>query len=345
MRIILTLSVFIVALSSCKKSEPELGTAVEDHFFLENNEAVMPILVKGNTASKVLIVTLHGGPGDSGISDFGYSGVFAELEKDYGLVYYDQRCAGTSQGNCNTTQLEVSDFVEDLDKLLILLEHRYGNDQSMFALGHSWGAQLLLDHAVNGTQTAKVKGYIQSNGSHNIPKLFFEEKANLIHFATQQIALGNQTSEWQTVLDAVSNTDPTDFEDQKTLLSHSTSSEALLQAVDSIAGTFSSSFSFGNFVGNQLVIFANSTATNNQFLFDLFSYDISDKLNLIDRPIAFYWGKFDLIHPPTMAVDMFNLCGSANKEILFFNRSGHSPMSNENGLYQSKVAEFVEIWR
>lgn len=38
-----------------------------DFFYVENNEAQMPVWVRGNENSEVFIIHLHGGPGGSGI--------------------------------------------------------------------------------------------------------------------------------------------------------------------------------------------------------------------------------------------------------------------------------------
>lgn len=128
----------ICILASCEKEEL-FSNNTEKHFFLKNKEAIMPVQVKGNTNSKVLIITLHGGPGDSGIRDFGDNGMFKSLEADYAMVYFDQRCAGLSQGNCDSKKLQVSDYVNDIDKLILVLEDMYGAHISIFILGHSWG--------------------------------------------------------------------------------------------------------------------------------------------------------------------------------------------------------------
>lgn len=338
-----TLTVIVLSLQSCKKDNL-LEISAEHHFFLENGGAILPVLVQGNTTSNTYIIMLHGGPGDSGINDFGKTGIFSELESDYAMVYYDQRCAGTSQGNCDPQELKVSDFVEDLDKLILTLEHRYGVDSKFFLMGHSWGATLALDYLVHGSQRSKIRACIQSNGSHNIPMLSVQQKESLIHYATQQIALGNETANWQELLNEVQDADPTLEEDRINILQWTYKSEEMLLAVDSVAPAAAISIGLGDVFGNYFSTLTNAAATDNHFLLDLFSYDISSELNQIETPTALYWGKFDLVHPVAMVEDIYSLIGTTDKEICYFNRSFHTPMSTEQLLYQQKVKTFVDEW-
>ena len=47
-----------------RKKFTGLSTNVNEIFWVTNNGADMPVRVMGNTASKVIILIVHGGPGD-----------------------------------------------------------------------------------------------------------------------------------------------------------------------------------------------------------------------------------------------------------------------------------------
>lgn len=333
----------LLIFSSCNKEEM-FSESLNNHFFLENDGAIMPVQVKGNTNSKIFIIVLHGGPGDSGIRDFGENGIFKNLEADYAVVYYDQRCAGLSQGNCDPQKLTVNDFVKDLDKVILTVEDIYGSDLSLFLLGHSWGATLGLDYLINGQNKGKIKGYIQSNGSHNIPMLFVEQKDILTYYANQQIDLGNKTDEWQNILDEISDADPTLEADRIKILSSTYKTEGLFVAVDSVTTTTMLTISLGNYLSGIFPALINS-GINSDFTLELFDYDITNQLNEITTPTALYWGKFDMVHPPNMAIDIFSNLGTSEKELFFFSKSFHSPMANENEAYQIKVKGFIEQYK
>ncbi|HEV7620267.1 MAG TPA: hypothetical protein VGO09_00965, partial [Flavisolibacter sp.] len=61
--ILICIPVFLVCFS-CKKQSPVLSTHANDVFWVTNNGSDMPVWVKGNTSSNVLILIIHGGPGD-----------------------------------------------------------------------------------------------------------------------------------------------------------------------------------------------------------------------------------------------------------------------------------------
>jgi len=303
----------------------------------------MPVLVRGNTNSKVFCIVLHGGPGDSGIQSFAYNNIFSKVESEFAMVYYDQRCAGLSQGNCDATQLEVSDFVEDIDKLVELLQFKYGHDIQFFLLGHSWGATLGLDYLVNGKHKSMIKGFIQSNGSHDIPMLTGEERKFILHHAQQQIGYGNNIATWQKIFDTVESADTLSFDGKLTILQESYKLRELFTEVDSVAQINIKPDKIISLMGNSLIALTNSSINDNRPLFDkLVAYDLTAQLSTITNPVALYWGKFDAVHPPVMAKDIYEKLGSTNKELHFFEKSFHAPMIHENEAYQNKVIEFIE---
>src|SRR5947209_7919845 len=90
------LCVWLVALlaASCKKQSPILSTKANEIFWVTSNGADMPVWVKGNTASNVMILIIHGGPGEGayGFSDY----ETARLQQNYGIAFWDQRDAGAA---------------------------------------------------------------------------------------------------------------------------------------------------------------------------------------------------------------------------------------------------------
>ena len=332
--------------NACVKEEAVvLTTTDEDSFFLKNDAAIMPVLVKGNTASKIFCITLHGGPGDSGIQSFSKSGVLSAVEKEFAIVSYDQRCAGLSQGNCNPEQLEVTDFVADIDKLITLLRFKYGNDISFFLYGHSWGATLGADYLIHGKLKDAIKGYIHSNGSHNIPKLIGEEIKFMLHHATQQIELGKNTEAWQKVISTIENSDTSTIEGKVTIVQQADQLETLFIDVDSVQASTLQFDKLGQELANSFITLTNASINQKPFLENLFAYNVSNQLSNITTPTAIYWGWFDAIHPPVMAEDFYAKIGATQKELFYFRKSFHSPMANENEAFQEKIIEFIHRYK
>ena len=123
----------------------------------------LPVWVKGNTASKTIIVYLHGGPGGGGSfgsSEFLNSEFVEAVTEKYAMVFFDQRGSGSSQGHYDKSLMTEAQFVEDLDKLVILLQNKYGSDINVFLYGVSWGGYLGTAYLVTGENQNKIKGWI-----------------------------------------------------------------------------------------------------------------------------------------------------------------------------------------
>lgn len=333
---------FLIGLLSCTK--PSLfSEKASSNFFLKNDCATMPILVEGNTMSKVFCIVLHGGPGDSGIQSFNSSNAFLKVENPFAMVYFDQRAAGISQGNCNGDDLRIADFVKDIDKLILLLESIYGSDIKIFILGHSWGGTLGLEYVINGEQRAKVKGYILCNGSHNIPMLSNEEKKVIAYYSEQQIGYGNNVAEWQAIQDKVKDLDPTLFDDRLTILMESYRTKALFEDVDSILIPDIKADGITSLLANSLLTSQNVLVNNNRtFYEELMAYDNSPFLEQVETPVGLFWGKFDLVHPSIMAETIHDLLVNSESELFYFKQSFHAPMIIENELFQTMMIEFID---
>src|SRR4051812_15358351 len=108
---------------SCKKQSVQLSVSANDLFWVTNQGADMPVWVKGNTRSNVIILVIHGGPGDGAysFSDFETE----KLRENYSVAFWDQRNAGASSGNSNISSLSLPQMVSDLEALIHVLKYRY----------------------------------------------------------------------------------------------------------------------------------------------------------------------------------------------------------------------------
>ena len=68
-----------------------------------------------------------------------------------------------------------------------------------------------------------------------------------------------------------------------------------------------------------------------------------DRLPNITIPTLLLWGKYDFVVPPALGEQALQLIGSVDKELVIFENSGHSPMSNEETLFTEELNKFIEI--
>ena len=207
------LPIFCLALvlASCKKEDFELGSDTHDMFHVKNGDYLIPVLVRGNTASKKIILFIQGGPGSNSL-DFAkidYPNWKNTFENEYAVAYYDQRGTGNSQGNFTFGENIYNTYTDDLHKVASFLKTAYGADIIM--LGHSFGGGLMYEYMIRyGNSGIPIK-YISSNGpatsdSDSDTLRWQFRREYLLNTANLEISRNNNVNEWNQVLQWLSVT-------------------------------------------------------------------------------------------------------------------------------------------
>ena len=158
----------------------------------------MRVLVDGNTASKTFILIIHGGPG-AGAFFYNTKYISKNLEDNFALVYWDQRNAGASQGSSNGGNLHLDQMVDDLKKVIKVLKFRYGNDISLFLLGHSFGGMIAADFVTGSGNQDMIRGLINVDGSHNYPLNDTLTRKMLLSVGQYEISQNRNAGKWQPI--------------------------------------------------------------------------------------------------------------------------------------------------
>lgn len=112
-RLILFIALFPL-FNSCEKFEYESET--DTFFHVKVDGAVLPVWIKGNTASKKIVIFINGGPGLTSldIASIDMLGWAEKLEKEFAIAYYDQRGTGNAQGNIDPNSITMEQYIKDL---------------------------------------------------------------------------------------------------------------------------------------------------------------------------------------------------------------------------------------
>ncbi len=333
----------LITLNSCKKGAVGLSTNADDIFWLSNAGADMPIWVKGNTASKIMILFIHGGPGDGSYS---YSGFETDqLWKQYCFAYWDQRDAGVSAGNNNYANLSLDQMMEDLQKLVIVLKYRYGNDMEIFLMGHSFGGLLGSGYLVNSNNQENIKGWIEVDGAHDYPESNTLERQMLIDTGTSEIAKGHYAPQWTTIVNYC-HTHPANVTLDIDLQTDKYAAEAENYVAINHTNSGINYFS----VSSPLAVGANYyklyyTTEGRNFLESLEPLSYTDQLYKITIPSLLIWGQYDFTVPVGSGTHALTNLGSAYKHLVIMPHSGHTPMNGDPDLFAQTVIEFIEAVR
>ena len=349
-------SFLLVSLSllffACEKAE--IGTGVKDHFFLDNEGAIMPVVIEGNTQSKTFIIIIHGGPGGNAMIYNGLLTDFSDaLEEKYAMVYWDQRSSGNSAGHYSKDELEMEYFVDDLDKLITVLQHQYGEDIGIFLMGHSWGGALGSAYITTGNNQERLKGWIDVDGVHNFPEYGRMTRRRLLEVGQDQRSRGNGEDHWEDVIEFCLELDTNDISQKQefelNLYGHL--SEPVLSN-DGFVTKFevdqADQILFDLFSNhNGLTALYNNIVTTTTVWEKVSELDYSQALESVEIPGLFLWGRYDLVVPLEMGQEAFAHYGATeeDKQLIVFESSAHSPMANEPAAFVREVSRFVDKYK
>ncbi len=327
-------------ISSCKKETMHLNSNANEIFWLSNAGADMPVWVKGNTASHVMILFLHGGPGDGSYRFAGFQ--TNQLWKNYSFAYWDQRDAGAAAGNSNYSNLNLNQMIDDLQKLVELIHYRYGNDMEIFLMGHSFGGLLGCGYLVKNNNQTNIKGWIEVDGAHDYPLADKLERRMLIDTGTSEIQKSHYVSEWTTIVNYCKK-----HPVRSSVLIGKKTDDYAAEAENYVninhAKTAVDVFS----VSSPVTLGANLfklyyTPAGKDFLQQIIQTSFTSELHNITIPSLLIWGQYDFTVPMGCGYDALNRLGSSYKKLILIPDAGHSPMDGNPDLFTKSVSEFIE---
>jgi len=346
MKYLIALGLLFILLVSCRKDKITIGKNVSETFYLDNDGASMRVLVEGNTASHTFLIFVHGGPGASSLfyhTDY----ISQNIEDKYAVVYWDQRNAGASQGNSNSDDLNLPQMTKDLKKLIQVIKSRYGQNASVFILGHSFGCLLTTSFMTTDDNQSMVKGWIYADGLSNYPLSDSLTRQMLLTIGQQQVALNKNTEKWQTIIDYC-NVHKTDFtlEESNQLDTYAGDAESYMEEVNKI--NLVSLFIVNALKYNWPVtsIFFNYLfSSNSDFNKDLLKTKLSSVLNKVTKPTLLIFGKYDFTCPTGNGDDVFNRINTTDKKMVISPISGHNIMFQDEAFFCDEVNAFIELHR
>ncbi|PIF46701.1 pimeloyl-ACP methyl ester carboxylesterase [Chryseobacterium sp. 52] len=134
---------------------------IDTEFFIPIEKSNLYTRVVGNP-DKPIIITLHGGPGAFNVDHEFLRNVF---EKDYLMVYFDQRGSGKSDEWKDKTMLTTDQFVKDLDIVVDYIKNKYP-DKKINLLGSSWGGMYGFLYLIKHQD--KINSFISNSGTANV---------------------------------------------------------------------------------------------------------------------------------------------------------------------------------
>ncbi len=347
MKSILLGALLMLSFITCQKEEITIGTEVSETFYVENEGASMRVLVEGNTASKTILLFVHGGPG-TGSFFYNTQYISDNIEDKYAVAYWDQRNAGASQGNSNGEHLNLLAMTEDLKKVIQVLKHRYGNDTKVFLLAHSFGGILTTSFLTLENNQDLVDGWIVCSASHNYPLNDRLSKEALLYHADREITRGNHVNNWTEIKNFCLNLpeETLSLSQANQLNTYCTDAEDYFSEVVP--------FSLMDILKENAIeqdypitsiFFNHGYSQNAEINNELRKYNFSDALRNVTIPVLTLYGKYDFVCPPALGESILMNVSSTQTSSFLLPNSGHNGMFQDEYLFCEKVNEFINRHR
>jgi pimeloyl-ACP methyl ester carboxylesterase len=335
----------------------------DNYFWVNRENATMPVWVKGNIDSGVFIVFNHGGPGSSGTLEsiievnpgngqLGHPSPLKILEDEYAMVYWDQRHSGMSKGSADPNDSRPEDFGEDLAVVINELKKRY-DVQKLFIIGQSWGHTVATSYLTYVDQwkenQANVDGYIIYKGVHSQDMTYQAAKLRILSYAEKEISEKRNISDWQEVRDYYQNhtrlTEASDFMIHEEYAHRVMGvSISLFDRINTgVKASFCSPY-------NGWSHYPNFRATMSAE--KLLSWIVSDNsfeqtINRIAIPTLIIYGGKDLIAPSEVGENIYNEIETAkqDKVLVILRNSRHGAENNDVVIFQEAIKGFIEQYR
>lgn len=342
MKKLIALFIITITMVSCDK---EQWLQSGDYFFLDHKGAKMPVWVNGNIESGVFIVTNHGGPMANSGHDFRTSKPFLELEKDYAVVYWDQRMSGLSQGDVDPSTLSVEQIIEDLHLVTTLIKERY-EPKSMFLLGHSWGGCLTGGYLGTEDYQKDYNGWIDVAGSIQDEFETVAKKEYIMNRIDSFQMASDDPEFWQYIIDWYeANPSPVDSDWEPytyvgAMGGYAYDQQQYLDSTDIPYGEliFGSPYSLAFYWGQP-----NQPEVNTW----IDHYDVIDEVKHITIPSLLVFGEDDGAVPLPVAGLTYSLLAtdSVDKRVEIYSKCAHGPHNEYPTKFYNHINSFISRYR
>ncbi len=295
------------------------------------------ISIRGQDKTNPVLLFLAGGPGGTQMAAVRHD--LAELEKHFVVVNWDQPGSGKSYGAMKLSEITPEVYIEDGAALTKYLCEEFGQEK-ITLVGESWGSALgifmahrapELYHAVIGT------GQMVS----------FLDTELMDYELAMQIA--RERGDDKTVATLEANDPPPYYGSDVTW-----KSAAYLQYLSAVMAsnpeitnggynTFRDLFASEYGIFDKINFFRGIVNTFNHVYPQLYDIDLREGYTKLDVPVYFFIGRHDINAPTSLAEEYFEMLDAPQKELVWFEHSGHSPWLNESGLFVSELLRVTGV--
>jgi len=324
----------------------------QDIFFVRQGDADLPVWLQGQRDADTYLFVVHGLGASGKVYD--WMPAFDALERRYGVVYWDQRSAGISQGNA-AGDVTVEQLVDDLGAVLTAVRDRY-HPRRLVMLGHSLGGGESQAFLRDPAHQQGIAGYVDVCGGRSLPESYRvvaarlkAEGQRLAADTTLSQAERDQWTQMVAFYDAHPEF-PRDGPDRATHAKYVTDVLALLgfdltKSTDEMYGSLASHGVSDTFFGGfDVFAYGQNTAAFME-RFDTSTMDLTPAdVSTISVPALVLAGRFDFSVPVEVPQETFDAISpnSTLSRFVVLENASHWAMWDDPDGFSTAVTDFVD---
>lgn len=333
--------IILLVFFSCKKDKNT--NIINNYYFLKIDDVALPVNIIGNKLAEQAIIYINDGL-TTNINNEKNNIYWSYLEKNYKVVFYDQRGSGTAQGNAKPEDMSIERLAKDL-KIVVDFAFEIGKVNTVFLHGVGMGAAVACYYLLDSNNQNKINGFIAESPAYDLATGLQLSKLKVLALADTNISKSNNIPYWQNQKNYyTANPDFTSevFKHHINLLAQN---NGFIFNINNVKQRTSDAPNtpFDVQYKNNLNSYTN-IQYNNQYFSNI---NMTPELYKINIPIYLAWGGQNLFLPKEfLALNFKNAIGS---NVLYnpakYVATGHVPHAEDFLTFQLDVNAFIDAYK
>lgn len=308
---------------------------VNDIKIVSLNNTKQTITVRGSNINSPVILFLAGGPGGSQVQATREH--LSELEEQYIIVNWEQPGSGKSYNARPIDSLTVQNYVDDAHALTEYLKETY-NQEKIYLIGESWGSYLgvlLASEYPEDYHSLITTGQMVD----------FAETEKYCYDRALQIA---EDKNDQQQIDALKNLSEVPVTGKNITMEVGTYLIYLHHYMSTNENINKTSWStFDSLISPEYSIIDSINYlralyfTFSQVFQQLYEEDLRQTNTEFEIPVYILHGRHDVNAPTYLVDEYYELIDAPQKQLIYFEHSGHNPWITESDLFQETVLDIL----
>lgn len=295
------------------------------------------IVIRGENIENPILLFLHGGPG------FAETGLFRHfnhaLEKNFIVVYWDQRGAGRSyHKTLNDQPMTIDQFVSDIRELANYLRMRF-NKEKIYLVAHSWGT--IIGMLAIKKYPELFYAYVGTGQCANMPegeKISYKYTLNKAREENNEKAVTELKSIGEPV-NGVYQEGSSGTDTQRKWLLRFGGAAYGRQDWNHFIKILLKTDEYSLMDRIKLLKGMNLSVKNQMVEREFLSFNLMKSVKEVNVPVYFFLGRHDYQIPSVVAEEYFKMLKAPKKELIWFEQSAHSPCFEEAEKFNRLVTE------